>query len=1010
MHDYCVRSHFSAAGFVVFSGLGVPEALIGVRLAFGCAGVMPTKAEKELKAQAIAEAGAKAAADASAKAAAAAAQRAAALAEAAAEAQEQAAKRPRVDTQPVPATGVPRQPAPSTGPAAEVVAPTPPASKDLPGMGSRVFMQSCIPYVNVAMPLLLKQHGLIESDRPLPEHAPLRIDSAATAKVRSYKERWSAQNCAIALATRGLYEAGANVSWIDPELVSQKLPSDDPPLAWIVEYDGFAEQVPSGATDPLVRFPTTLDGWSEEAPAAGQGNDGEMIGGLGVQVFPLAGHAYIYAFYYHSLLALRKGDIQRVRLLYECALSTTINLRVATTLSEVAEVSAKSSERIRQETKVAIDNFVVFGDKVAIICGTDKLDAKAQLALLTAKKMAYNGGAINQTMLRTIQQLRAMTSDAKITIAKIDREFGKDVLSGSYNKLRLLMYGCSSGARHETVHPEYVEWCCETLLVTLMRKEAEPDEFKVDTFSSSKETPSWIQLAIATRAVVEHLATLVQNLGSVNKACSDQLQDEVLKHFASPVTYSQSFPIAQASESGDEADAGPDPGEVLMTSLSEKLPRGGVLLAECLRKVYDGTYEEPFAELAVAADMVKVLTDLAPDALGQMGKDIRELMRTLHASESVVPSSSQGVPRASLRQLVRQSSDAGGGQADATATQKEREEVWAKATAHRKKFVSLVMCKDKKIATLTEAYRKGGSGVRALRGAVNDFHRGFVVSADLLHENAAETPWRTVTDPSDKDFGDMLAFITSQKDSADVVMGFDGLSRSARRKIEDTVGKMPAAAEVFLTYQKAPNKWCARKNFLGSRNQEVGYIAMPVNRTKIPVTERKGEVEWEDSTHMTTYTGVETTARNHLALIDPAEKAQLIPNTPLEEAKLPASWRRRGLRGVPLYWMESKSVECWRQILKLTSCKAVLDVSAGSGTLAAACMAEGATYVGFVYHKTHLAWLTNVVDRLAMKFIVESGSYLYQEDLGSHVKQLFHDIVDPEEVADPVSDDDAGAE
>ena len=100
---------------------------------------------------------------------------------------------------------------------------------------------------------------------------------------------------------------------------------------------------------------------------------------------------------------------------------------------------------------------------------------------------------------------------------------------------------------------------------------------------------------------------------------------------------------------------------------------------------------------------------------------------------------------------------------------------------------------------------------------------------------------------------------------------------------------------------------------------------------------------------------------------------------------------------MPLYWAETKSVDAWARILKDTKSKAVVDLAAGSGTLAEACMKVGASYLGFVYHKTHLTWLTNVVDRASMKYLVQSGTTLFQEDLATHVKQLFSDLVEPDE-------------
>jgi len=44
-----------------------------------------------------------------------------------------------------------------------------------------------------------------------------------------------------------------------------------------------------------------------------------------------------------------------------------------------------------------------------------------------------------------------------------------------------------------------------------------------------------------------------------------------------------------------------------------------------------------------------------------------------------------------------------------------------------------------------------------------------------------------------------------------------------------------------------------------------------------------------------------------------------------------------------------------------------------------------------------MTWLTTVVDRASLKFICESGSYLYQEDLATHLQDLFAELVEPTE-------------
>ena len=44
-----------------------------------------------------------------------------------------------------------------------------------------------------------------------------------------------------------------------------------------------------------------------------------------------------------------------------------------------------------------------------------------------------------------------------------------------------------------------------------------------------------------------------------------------------------------------------------------------------------------------------------------------------------------------------------------------------------------------------------------------------------------------------------------------------------------------------------------------------------------------------------------------------------------------------------------------------------------------------------------MGWLTNVIDRASVRQIVKSGTFLYQEDLAESLKEMFGDVVDPEE-------------
>ena len=82
--------------------------------------------------------------------------------------------------------------------------------------------------------------------------------------------------------------------------------------------------------------------------------------------------------------------------------------------------------------------------------------------------------------------------------------------------------------------------------------------------------------------------------------------------------------------------------------------------------------------------------------------------------------------------------------------------------------------------------------------------------------------------------------------------------------------------------------------------------------------------------------------------------------------------------------------------------KCVVDLTPGSGTLAVSCMEMYTQYVGFCSHQQHAAWLSNVIDRAALKTITTAGTVLYQEDLATHIQELFADAL---EVNEEVNDD-----
>ena len=57
-------------------------------------------------------------------------------------------------------------------------------------------------------------------------------------------------------------------------------------------------------------------------------------------------------------------------------------------------------------------------------------------------------------------------------------------------------------------------------------------------------------------------------------------------------------------------------------------------------------------------------------------------------------------------------------------------------------------------------------------------------------------------------------------------------------------------------------------------------------------------------------------------------------------------------------------------------------------------MSRGIPYLGICSSPRHIQWLSNVLDRAALQYIVQSGTFLYMEDLGTHIQELFADVLE----------------
>ena len=513
------------------------------------------------------------------------------------------------------------------------------------------------------------------------------------------------------------------------------------------------------------------------------------------------------------------------------------------------------------------------------------------------------------------------------------------------------------------------------------------------------------------------MQNILDQVSKVDEALAQKIRTEVFDKMSSPSRHDQCFPQQDTIEElqhlenatgdapGDDVDEAP--GDAFMADLKTKLPRAGILFAEIIHKLFENHYDPAVTVLANETDMAARL--MSGEELQDLTRDLNEMMRAIHVAESVVTvgGGTGGPPKASLRELVRSNS----APEDKECAAAERADVWKRAQTQRKKLVTLGLVKNPTQAKAYAEVFKKASASRGFKGESNSSHRAFVASADLMHQSGKE-PWLHTSAPPEDLLNAAIEFITMQRDTFDVALAFDGTMKGPRRTLEDSFGPLPAAADFVVVYDKAPNSIFQRRNFMSQRNVEMGFVRMPINRARIAVKERSdtGNASGETCSTYTSYSGVPAIPRTALAMISPSDKATIFTEA---TDPVPKRWAASRSSGVPLHWLETKSMQFWGQMCDDLNIKCVVDVSPGSGLLAQCCMARGIVYFGICTSAAHLQRLSNVLDRAALKYIVESGTFLYVEDLASHIQELFADILESfetteeDEEAVQASDDDA---
>ena len=238
----------------------------------------------------------------------------------------------------------------------------PAADSALPTADVPVLVKQIAAYVVKRLPDYFKAYDtefLPAGDQKPHEYGALKIALKGETGMMSYKAAWEAEAAKISLKSTGMYEASANLLWLNPfprTTMAQQIAGNPPSWSQLTEAvamfmtkEAAQEQTlaeaplaPPQGSDKCMRmiFPLTVPAHCEQADTGG------ATGILGI-FDVVTGHLYLWAWYLGMYQAMRADDAPLVASLWQMALTTSVHLRHGLTEKKLAIWSIQSAEQSR---------------------------------------------------------------------------------------------------------------------------------------------------------------------------------------------------------------------------------------------------------------------------------------------------------------------------------------------------------------------------------------------------------------------------------------------------------------------------------------------------------------------------------------------------------------------------------------------------------------------------------------------------------------------------------------
>ncbi len=382
------------------------------------------------------------------------------------------------------------------------------------------------------------------ADIELHEHAPLTIKKAVgDHDLLSYKAAWNSDTASVSFDGTGRYEAGGNIFWLHPFCATggdeAKAAGETP--SWAQVHDMANLFRPSGGNQ---------DNEFEEGSVAKEKRmffrvpfhvHASTLDAFKKQTFPgtmglVTGHVTLYAWYLAMCEALdvggRAGD-EWVLALWQAALTCSIHAEVITDHSALALASLKANNELFVWYKNCADSFPTFAKKLEVVLRPHaKETVLRRLSCLGTMGVRYHGAAVHRNMLLgAIKYVDVVDDSTHALFMKLERQFGKEVLTDKWNNMTRIMQICSKAAEAASMWSDgtstsvlialvvrYIYWALE-------HEEVNPSNVTVEWLEKKRDgTPGVVTLVLLKALLVSHVRGIAAELPEAG-----QTRKELLK-------------------------------------------------------------------------------------------------------------------------------------------------------------------------------------------------------------------------------------------------------------------------------------------------------------------------------------------------------------------------------------------------------------------------------------------------------------------------------------------------